>query len=198
MNNLSQESSGNLVDSVESAANVSKPVRISAQELHKYVIGLIGIFIAIVITYPISMSRVAQKEKFAPYKSHVKSLTLEYKPVEPEAKPSATAPAQTPAQVVTTPAYTLERFMKSVYTVAYSPDGEIVAASTAAGGIKFWDPKDRTITRQFTAHDSLIYGIAFSPNGKTLATASDDGTVKLWDSRSGERRVTLKGHEKTP
>ena len=103
MNNLPQEFSGNLADSFESADKVSKPVRISAQELHKYVIGLIGIFIAIVVTYPISMSRVAQKEKFAPYKSHVKSLTLEYKPVEPEVVPAATMPAETPAQVVTKP-----------------------------------------------------------------------------------------------
>ena len=86
MNNLSQESSGDLADSVNSAANTNKPVRISAQELHKYVIGLIGLFIAMVITYPIAVSRVAQDKKLAPYKSHLKSLTLEYKPVEPDRK----------------------------------------------------------------------------------------------------------------
>jgi hypothetical protein len=104
MNNLPQEFSGNLVDSFESADKMSKPVRISAQELHKYVIGLIGVFIAIVITYPISMSRVAQNEKkFIPYKSHIKSLTLEYKPVEPEVAPAATMPVEAPAQVVTKP-----------------------------------------------------------------------------------------------
>jgi hypothetical protein len=104
MNNLPQGFSGNLVDSVEAADNVSKPVRISAQELHKYVIGLIGVFIAIVFTYPISMSRVAQNEKkFVPYKSHIKSLTLEYKPVEPDVEPAATMPVETPTQVVTKP-----------------------------------------------------------------------------------------------
>jgi hypothetical protein len=83
MNNLPQLS-GNLADSADVSNQVSKPVRISAQELHKYVIGLIGVFIAVVATYPIAMSRVAQKEKFAPYQSHVKSLTLEYSPVEPK------------------------------------------------------------------------------------------------------------------
>lgn len=79
MNNLPQEFSGNLADSANTS---SKPVRISAQELHKYVIGLIGVFVVIVVTYPIAMSRVAQDQKLAPYKSHVKSLTLEYKPIE--------------------------------------------------------------------------------------------------------------------
>ncbi len=84
MNNLPQIS-GNLIGSTDVSAKVNKPARISAQELHKYVIGLIGVFIAMVATYPIAMSRVAQNEKkFIPYQSHLKSLTLEYKPVEPK------------------------------------------------------------------------------------------------------------------
>jgi hypothetical protein len=83
MNNLPQQFSGDLSDSIDLDHAVSKPIRISAQELHKYVLGLIGVFVMIVITYPIAMSRVAQKEKFAPYQSHLKSLTLEYNPVEP-------------------------------------------------------------------------------------------------------------------
>lgn len=84
MNDLPQEFSGDLMKSRDPINTSSTSVRISAQELHKYVLGLIGIFMLIVITYPIAMSRVAQKEKFAPYNSHLKSLTLEYKPVAPK------------------------------------------------------------------------------------------------------------------
>ncbi len=83
MNDLPQEFSGDLMKSRDTV-NSSTSVRISARELHKYVLGLIGIFMLVVITYPIAMSRVAQKEKFAPYNSHLKSLTLEYKPVVPK------------------------------------------------------------------------------------------------------------------
>ena len=67
----------------ESTPVAVKVTRISAQELHKYVLGLLSLFMLFVVTYPIAMSRVAEKEKFAPYQSHLKSLTLEYKPVEP-------------------------------------------------------------------------------------------------------------------
>ena len=67
----------------ESTPIAVKVTRISAQELHKYVLGLLSLFMLFVVTYPIAMSRVAEKEKFAPYQSHLKSLTLEYKPVEP-------------------------------------------------------------------------------------------------------------------
>jgi hypothetical protein len=84
MNDLPQEFSDNLAESIDSVNTISNPLRISAQELHKYVLGLIGVFMLMVITYPISMNRVAQKENFAPYKSYLKSLTLEYKPVEPQ------------------------------------------------------------------------------------------------------------------
>ncbi|WP_310485858.1 hypothetical protein [Chamaesiphon sp. VAR_48_metabat_403] len=84
MNELPQEFSDNLTASRNTVNAIDNPVRISARELHKYVVGLVGIFALVVITYPIAMSRVTQKEKFAPYQSHLKSLTLEYKPVEPK------------------------------------------------------------------------------------------------------------------
>ncbi len=80
--------SGEFVDSAQPTQKVINSVnsasRITAQELHKYVIGLVGLFLMFIVTYPISMSRVSQKEKFAPYESHLKSLTLEYKPIEPK------------------------------------------------------------------------------------------------------------------
>jgi hypothetical protein len=54
-------------------------LRISARELHKYPIGLVGIFLMFLITYPLAMSRVSQDAKFAPYNAHLKSLTPEYR-----------------------------------------------------------------------------------------------------------------------
>jgi hypothetical protein len=59
-------------------------VRISARELHKYPLVLVGIFSMFLITYPISMSRVSQMAKFSPYGAHLKSLTPEYRQSEPK------------------------------------------------------------------------------------------------------------------
>jgi hypothetical protein len=73
-------------NSIDLQATVDKPSRISARELHKYVWGLVGVLLLAIVTYPIAMNRVSQTEKFAPYQSHLKSLTLEYKPVEPNPK----------------------------------------------------------------------------------------------------------------
>lgn len=63
--------------------HVNTANRISARELHKYVMGLIAIFMLFIITYPIAIHRVAQKQKFTAYKSHLKSLTAQYKSIEP-------------------------------------------------------------------------------------------------------------------
>jgi hypothetical protein len=57
------------------------PNRVSAQQLHKYVVGLLCVFTVIVGAYPIAMNRVSQNGKFA--ESYVKSLTREYKPANP-------------------------------------------------------------------------------------------------------------------
>ena len=56
----------------------AKPI--PAQEMHKIVFTLVGVFTLIVVTYPIAMFRVSDMEKFRGY--HVKSLTLEYTPAE--------------------------------------------------------------------------------------------------------------------
>lgn len=79
MNNIRQEFSTNLTKSIKSTDTIDKPVRISAQELHKYVLGLIGVFVLTIVSYPISMNRVAKEENFASYNSHLKSLTIEYR-----------------------------------------------------------------------------------------------------------------------
>jgi hypothetical protein len=90
MKNPDQEFSGDLTRSIvnqniytESSSKIVKVnTRISAQELHKYVMGLIGIFIVFFITYPMAIGRVSQQGKFASDRSHVKSLSLEYQPIE--------------------------------------------------------------------------------------------------------------------
>jgi hypothetical protein len=77
MNNISEKLVRNSTESL-ALAHLDRSGRISARELHKYVVGLVGVFGLFIITYPIAIHRVAQTEKFAPDRSHLKSLTLEY------------------------------------------------------------------------------------------------------------------------
>jgi hypothetical protein len=71
MNKLSQ----NPRKTLDLADVVAPPVRISARELHKYVVGLVSIFMLFVITYPIAIHRVAEQTKLGRERSIRDSLT---------------------------------------------------------------------------------------------------------------------------
>ncbi|HCQ23462.1 MAG: hypothetical protein ACK513_09215 [Aphanizomenon sp.] len=60
----------------QTTENTSKE-KISGRDLHKYIWLLVGVFALLTVTYPTSMMRVSQKEKFKGF--HVKSLPIEGK-----------------------------------------------------------------------------------------------------------------------
>ncbi|MFN6559523.1 MAG: NB-ARC domain-containing protein [Nostoc sp. ChiSLP01] len=92
---------------------------------------------------------------------------------------------------------------KSVFTknfskisaVAFSPNGEILAASDANGKICLWqDFAGGEPLLTCLGHIDWVRAIAFSPNGSTLCSGGIDQNVKLWDVNTGECLKTLTGH----
>ncbi|KAH8690887.1 putative G-protein beta WD-40 repeat-containing protein [Talaromyces proteolyticus] len=87
---------------------------------------------------------------------------------------------------------TLEGHPSSVESVAFSPDGQVLAS----GGyeiISLWDPTTGKLRQTLEAHSDWIQCVAFSKDG-ILASASFDKTIKLWDPISGELQQILEGH----
>ena len=80
------------------------------------------------------------------------------------------------------------------YSVAFSPDGLIIAAGSENGIIVLWNADSGGLFRTIRGHTGYINSVAFSHVGRTLASASDDGTVKLWNATNGSLIRTLKGH----
>jgi hypothetical protein len=70
------ESDSASLDRSEVLANHSNSQRISARELHGYVWGIMTVFIAFAVSYPIACWRVSQSEPFRTHQSHVKSMEI--------------------------------------------------------------------------------------------------------------------------
>ena len=78
----------------------------------------------------------------------------------------------------------------TVWSVAFSPDGDTLAISYLGGTLRLWDVATRRNFRTI-GYTSFIFSIAFSPDGKTLATGSGGysvGACSLWDVETGTLR----------
>jgi hypothetical protein len=69
----------------------------------------------------------------------------------------------------------------SVRSVAFTPDGKIIAASSEDGTIRFWDTATGTILAQVEGHRGGVGSIVFSTDGQTLTSAGNDTTSLVWD-----------------
>lgn len=85
-----------------------------------------------------------------------------------------------------------------VFSIAYSPDGKLVAVGSSAesdyGTVQIRRADTGTLVRCLpTSAGEVVFGVAFSPDGKTLAVAGQNyanhrnfqGVTELWDYASG-------------
>ena len=80
---------------------------------------------------------------------------------------------------------TANRATTQRYSVAFSPDGKILALASWYNEIILWDVAGQQAIGQPLAGSSInVNHIAFSPNGKILAVGSEYETIILWDVES--------------
>jgi hypothetical protein len=81
-----------------------------------------------------------------------------------------------------------------VHSVAFSPDGQLLASGSSDTTIKLRDVATGREIRTFSGHTGEVTGVVFSPDGTLLASGSLDKTVKLWDVATGREIRTFSGH----
>jgi WD40 repeat protein len=83
-------------------------------------------------------------------------------------------------------------FPGEILGLAFSPDGQRLAAANLTGTVKIWDAPHFRERKEFEAHSRPVSTLAFSPDSRRLATAGDgDEAVKLWDVDTWQELVSL-------
>ena len=67
-----------------------------------------------------------------------------------------------------------------VKSVAFSPDGTMIASGNRDNTIKLRNLEGRVL-KTFEGHREWVASVSFSPDGSMIASGSYDGTIKLWD-----------------
>ena len=92
---------------------------------------------------------------------------------------------------------TLKGHEHSVWSVAFSPNGNLILSGGLFGDLKLWSTSTGEEVRTFAGHTNTIWSVAFSPEGRLALSGSLDGTMKLWDVATGSEIRTYAGHTAT-
>jgi WD40 repeat protein len=80
-----------------------------------------------------------------------------------------------------------------IYCMRFSPDGSLVASSSATSFAALWDSATGKRLFRLDGHTSSIPVVAFSPDGQFLASGSSDFSIRVWDCRTGKLQIALDG-----
>ena len=84
--------------------------------------------------------------------------------------------------------------LTSILSVAFSPDGQLLATGDVNGEIRLWQVADSKLLLICKGHAGWVHSVTFSPDGRMLSSGSSDHTVKLWKVADGRCMKTLAGH----
>jgi WD40 repeat protein len=78
-----------------------------------------------------------------------------------------------------------------IFSLAFSPSGDRLAAGSGEGLIEIWDPTTGTLTGTLSGHKDAVYALAFCPDGRFLVSGGRDGIVALWDTKDATQVRTF-------
>ncbi|MBC7965450.1 MAG: hypothetical protein H7Z17_05925, partial [Fuerstia sp.] len=71
-----------------------------------------------------------------------------------------------------------------LHSIAFSPDGSVLATSGDFANVHTWDARTGTALGAFAGHSAAIKAVTFLDE-HTLASAADDQSLRVWDTNPG-------------
>jgi WD40 repeat protein/DNA-binding SARP family transcriptional activator len=92
---------------------------------------------------------------------------------------------------------TLQGHTHQILTLAFAPDGALLASGSADGTIRLWDSSAWCMLATLRGHTHWVRSLVFSPDGGRLFSGSGDKTVRIWDVAGRRALEVLHGHNHT-
>ncbi|CBH13661.1 hypothetical protein, conserved [Trypanosoma brucei gambiense DAL972] len=82
----------------------------------------------------------------------------------------------------------------AIFHIQFSPDGTMIASSSADKSVKLWNASDGKFITTFRGHVAAVYHVSWSLDSRLLVSGSRDSTLKLWSVSKRELVEDLSGH----
>jgi len=67
--------------------------------------------------------------------------------------------------------------------IAFSPDGQTLAAGYVEGDVALWEVKSGKVLQESPSTCKELYSVAWSPKGDVMASSGRDGKIVLWEPK---------------
>lgn len=103
------------------------------------------------------------------------------------------------SKTISPPVTKLDGHTAPVYTLAFSPNGDVLGTAGNESSIILWDVNAGKEAVRLDGLSKATRSLAFNMDGTLLASAGansigHDDTISLWDTSTGTERFTLRGH----
>ena len=83
----------------------------------------------------------------------------------------------------------------SIYALAFTHDGKILAVGTRDKHIQLWNVSTHQHIGSLEGHKHVVCELTFSPDGKTLASGDSGGQIHLWELPTQRHLTIFNGHK---